>query len=164
MKALYTKIEIWCYNQFTNVWNIKWSFNKVSLPAIDCYFQTNDLSSGRHSFSNRDNFITTYTFAEINMKFGKWNCTTLLVACGRPLVVPLCHAELYQFTNIFFSTLHMKSLFISVQTVRDRCRSTLEMCVRIRGIRCWPDFCIGSNVTTSIDPTSYPQNFESPTC
>lgn len=48
--------------------------------------------------------------------------------------------------------------------VRDRCRSTLEMCVCIRGIHCCPDFCIGSNVTTSIDPTSYPQNFESPTC
>lgn len=58
----------------------------------------------------------------------------------------------------------MKSLFISVQRVRDQCRSTLEMCVRIRGIRCWADFCIDPNVTTSIDPTSYPQNVESPTC
>lgn len=80
------------------------------------------------------------------------------------LVVSLCHTELYQFTNFFFSTLHMKSLFISAQRVRDQCRSALEMCVRIRGIRCWPDFCIGPNVTTSMDPTSYPQNVESPTC
>lgn len=36
--------------------------------------------------------------------------------------------------------------------------NALEMCVRIRDIRCWADFCIGPNVTTYMDPTSYSQN------